>query len=138
MIEKYYLNADILPTIPVPHDCIIKEITFDSNFLVLRFEDDISYYDSIKYVKPNASSLVIRIHLNDPIFDAYEHRLRHMLCGEGYYMINNNKLKSLCKKRVEYLYHNVGYQSIMIKLFCGGYYLLDIESDFIELNWIEK
>lgn len=138
MIEKYYLNTDILPTIPVPHDCVIKEITFDCNFLVLKFQDDISCYDSIKYLKPNARSLVIRIHLDDPIFNAYEHRLTHALSGEGYYLINNNKLKNLCKKNVEYLYHNVGFQSIMIKLFCGGYYLLDIESDFIEFDWIEK
>ena len=100
MIEKYNLNTDILPTIPVPHDCVIKEITFDSEFLVLKFEDDISYHDSIKYINPNASSLVIRIHLNDPTFDAYEHRLTHMLSSEGYYLINNNKLKTLCKKNV--------------------------------------
>ena len=138
MIEKYYLNTDILPTIPVPHDCVIKKITFDSNYLVLEFEDDISYHDSIKHIKPNVSSLVIRIHLNNPIFDAYEYRLTRMLSGEGYYMINNNKLKNLCKKKLEYLYHNLGFQSIIIKLFCGSYYLLDIESDFIEFNWIEK
>ena len=138
MIEKYYLNTDTLPTIPVPHDCVIKEITFDSNFLVLKFEDDISYHDSIKCIKPNVSSLVIRIHLSDPIFDAYEYRLTHMLRGEGYYLINNSKLKNLCKKEVEYLYHNIGFHSIIIKLFCGGYYLLDIATDFIEFNWIEK
>ena len=26
MIEKYYLNGESLPTIPVPHDCVIKHI----------------------------------------------------------------------------------------------------------------
>jgi len=98
MIEKYYLNTDVIPTIPVPHDCVIKEITFDSDFLVLKFEDDISYYDSIKSIRPNAKSLVVRIHLYDPIFYTYKHRLTHALSGERYYLLNNNKLKN-CAKR---------------------------------------
>lgn len=138
MLEKFYLNTDVLPTIPVPHGCLIKEVTFDSEFLVLKFEDDISYHDTIKNVNSNAMSLVIRIHLYNPVFDTYEHRLTHMLSGEGYYIVNNNKLKSLCKKNVEYISHNVGFQSIMIKLHCCGLYLLDIEADYIEFNWIEK
>lgn len=25
MKKTYYLNKDVLPTIPVPHDCIIKK-----------------------------------------------------------------------------------------------------------------
>ena len=138
MIEKYYLNGEVLPTIPVPHDCVVKEITFDDEFLVLKFDDDISCYDSIKYLNKNARSLVIRIHLNDPLFYAYEHRVRHAIGGEGYYIIDNKKLQSLCKKHVEYLYHYVGFEQIMIKLFCDGDYLLDVYSDYIEFDWIEK
>ena len=138
MIEKYYLNGDVLPTIPVPHDCVIKEITIDDEFLVLKFEDDISYHDSIECLNKNARSLVIRIHLNDPLFYAYEHRLKHVFGGEGYYLISNEKLQNLCKKHVEYLYHYICFEQIMIKLFCGGYYLLDVYSDYIEFDWIEK
>ena len=138
MIERYDLCADTLPTMPVPHDCVIKEIGFDDEFLVLKFEDGISCHDSIKYVHPDASSLTIRIHLYDPIFDTYEHRMRDKLSGEGYYLINNKKLSALCKKTVEYLYHYVGYQSIIIKLYCGGYYMLDITSDYIEFDWVDE
>ena len=145
MVEKYYLNGEVLPTMPVPHDCVVKEITFDDEFLVLKFDvdishhdPDISYYDSITSINKNASALVIRIHLTDPLFYAYEHRMTHRFSGEGYYLINNKKLQSLCKKCVEYLYHYVSYEQIMIKLFCGGYYLLEVTSDYIEFDWTEK
>ena len=137
MTERYDLSAETLPTIPTPHDCMIKEIACDDEFLVLKFEDDIECHDSIKSIRPDASSLIIRIHLYDPIFYAYEHRMTDKLSGEGYYLINNKKLPTLCKKTVEYLYHYVGYQSIIIKLYCGGYYLLDITSDYIEFDWVE-
>ena len=36
MTTKYYLNQDILPTIPTPHDCIITSIEYDSEFLILK------------------------------------------------------------------------------------------------------
>ena len=137
MTERYDLSTNTVPTIPVPHDCVIKEIGFDDEFLVLKFEDDIEYHDSIKSIHPDASSLTMRIHLYDTIFDAYEHRMKDKLSGEGYYLINNKKLSALCKKTVEYLYHYVGYQSIIIKLYCGGYYMLDITSDYIEFDWVE-
>ena len=29
MKKTYYLNKDVLPTIPVPHDCIIKKIRIE-------------------------------------------------------------------------------------------------------------
>ena len=138
MVEKYYLNGKVLPTLPVQHDCVVKEITFDDEFLVLKFDEDISSYDSIKCLNKNVVSLAIRIHLTDPLFYAYEHRLTHRSSGEGYYLINNKKLQSLCKKCVEYLYHYISYEQIMIKLFCGGYYLLEVNADYIEFDWTEK
>lgn len=45
--EKYYLNTNTLPTIPVPHDCIIKEIQLGNDSLVFIFEDNISNNDYI-------------------------------------------------------------------------------------------
>lgn len=39
MKETYYLNGKEVPTIPVPHDCIVKEIKLDDGNLVFGFED---------------------------------------------------------------------------------------------------
>lgn len=133
MTERYDLSTAAAPTIPTPHDCVIKDISFDDEWLVLTFKQG-----TTKYFRPDAESLVMRIHLYDPIFNAYEHRLKDKLSGEGYYLIDNKKLTKLCNKTVEYLYHYVGYQSIIIKLYCGGYYMLDIIADYVEFDWIEE
>ena len=133
MIERYDLSTDTLPTMPVPHDCVIKDISFDDEFLVLTFKEG-----TTKHMRPDASSLIMRIHLHDPIFYTYEHRLKNKLSGEGYYLIDNKKLSALCDKYVEFLYHYVGYLSIIIKLYCGGYYTLDITSDYIEFDWVDE
>ena len=63
MKEVFYLNKETLPMIPVPHDCFIKEIALKDGFAEFTFEDDISYHDSIKFIKPEAKSLIIRYHL---------------------------------------------------------------------------
>lgn len=39
MKEKYYLNGKEVPTIPVPHDCVVKDIKLDDGNLVFIFED---------------------------------------------------------------------------------------------------
>lgn len=62
MKEKYFLNGESLPTIPVSHDCVIKKIRLKDQCIEFIFEDDISYHDSIKYYKPDAKSLIIRYH----------------------------------------------------------------------------
>ena len=67
MKEIFYLNKDILPTIPVPHDCVIKDIQIGGQHLTFVFEDDISYHDSIKFIAPEAKSLIIRYHLTDDV-----------------------------------------------------------------------
>ena len=58
MIERYELACDsdckTLPMIPTPHDCVIKRIREDADFLIFEFEDDISYHDSISHSYPNA------------------------------------------------------------------------------------
>ena len=65
MKEQYYLNGESLPTIPVPHDCIIKNVRLKNQCIEFVFEDDISNYDSIKHYKPDAKSLIIRYHFAD-------------------------------------------------------------------------
>ncbi|MDE7380079.1 MAG: hypothetical protein K2N14_03405 [Clostridia bacterium] len=135
------MNEEVLPTIPVPHDCIVEEITFDKGYLVFKFGEDISDYDSIKYLNPNAKSLVIRIHCDEsePTFAVYENKWRKKFGRKGYYLINNKKLPDLCKNTVEYLYHYVGFQSILIRLYRDSAYMLfDVDADYVEFEWIEK
>ena len=38
MIEKYFLNGESLPTIPVPHDCVIKHIRLKEQCIEFVFE----------------------------------------------------------------------------------------------------
>ena len=146
MKETYFLNGDTLPTIPVPHDCIIKKAQLKDQFIEFIFEDNISYHDSIKYYKPDAKSLIIRYHLSgDP--DDYsiykwikpKRLLSKLFSKDGHYKkIKNSLLTELPegKFRLEYLYHNVGYCSIITKLFLNGYIILDADVDYVEFEWI--
>ena len=138
MTTKYYLNQDILPTIPTPHDSIITSIEYDSKFLILKFEEDISYHDSIKIINSNAKSLAMKIHLLDSEFDVYKWK-RHLSLGkgQGFALMDCNKVFSKIKGTA-YLSHYITYNSIIIELFQSTYIVLKVESDFIEFEWIEK
>ena len=140
MKEIFYLNKDILPTIPVPHDCVIKDIQIGGQHLTFVFEDDISYHDSIKFIAPEAKSLIIRYHLtDDDSFSVYKWRKpRKFSLKKGYYAcLDNSRLSKPSKDKIEYLYHNVGFSSIIIKLFSGGMVIVDAEVDYVEYEWIE-
>lgn len=58
-MEKYFLNGDTLPTIPVPHDCVIDKITVEDHYIIFTFEQNISFHDSIKNIKPDANISII-------------------------------------------------------------------------------
>lgn len=138
MTAKYYLNQDILPTIPTPHDCIITSIEYDSEFLILKFEEAISYHDSVKIINSNAKSLIIKIHLLNREFDVYKWK-RHLSFGkgQGFALVDCNKVFSRIKGTT-YLSHYITYNSIIIELFQSEYIVLKVESDFIEFEWLEK
>lgn len=139
MKTTYYLNQETLPTIPTPHDSIITAIEYNSEFLILKFEKDISSYDSIKLINPNANSLIIRVHLLDPDFETYKWEQKcSLMKGEGFVLTNNRKVFGSKFKEMEYLYHYVGYNSIIIQLFQSRHIILNVSSDFIEFEWIEK
>ncbi len=106
------------------------------------YEEDISYHDSIKIIRPDAKSLIVKYHLIDEeSFSVYKwHKPVKIFASNGYYKsIDNCKLASLAtnKIKLEYLYHNVGYCSIITKLYSGGYIILDAEVDYVEFEWIE-
>lgn len=135
----YCLNNENVPTIPTPHDCIIKKVNVEQAFVTFTFEDDISTRDSIKCIQPNAKSLIVKIHLIDD-FDTYKMKdYKRPWCKSTYARIDNQLLEEIAEKgRLEYLYHYVGYHAIIIKLFCETYIVLDLPVDYIEYEWIEK
>lgn len=142
MTETYYLNADTLPTIPVPHDCLIEKIAVEDGYIVFTFEKDISYHDSIKHIRPDAASLVIKLHLADEDFELYKwHKSVRLFAPEGYYKRTDSKaLFSLAseKSRTEYLYHYVAYRSIIIELCALTTVRLELTADYVEFHWILK
>jgi len=141
MSEIYYLNGDILPTIPIPHDCEICKITFENQFLIFTFTDNINLYDSIQYIKPEAKSLVIKYHLEDECFSLYEwHKPVKFFAKHGFYKaIDESELFKLpdTTKRLSYCFHCVSYQTMIIELFAldRESFRLEITPDYVEFCW---
>lgn len=148
MKEVFYLDKAELPTIPVPHDCGLKDIRLEDDQLVFEFEDDISWHDSIQYFKPEAKSLIIRFHFADSIRDAglyirgRHHRLFYKPCKyrELDFAGSVCKLVPKCKRNLEYLYHYVGYRCIIVKLWSADKavsdVILELPSDYVEYEWL--
>ena len=57
IVETYDLTEKALPTIPVPHDCAIREISLADGWMVLSFEENIACHESVQYSHPNARTL---------------------------------------------------------------------------------
>ena len=132
----YYLDSEELPTIPVPHDCVIDNISFSDNFLIFGFEEGISIYDSIQHICPDAKSLTIKMHLIDT-FDIYQEIIKKFPKFKRMYVeIDFNKLVRLGKQiKMEYLYHYVAYQSLIVNLYFKSNIILDLRADYIEYIW---
>ena len=127
MKKTYYLNKDVLPTIPVPHDCIIKKIRIEHKWLIFTFDNDTSYYDSVRKLSPNIRNLILKYHLSNP----------EDFNKECYIRQNTRKITKLPRKRLEYLYHNVGYCSIITKLHSDAPVMIDAGVDYLVYEWIE-
>lgn len=139
MKEIYYLNKETLPTISVPHDCVVKDIQIKDQTLIFVFEDDISSHDSIQAIHPNAKSLIIRYHLTEENgFFLYKWKKPAKFSRKDgcYCRLGNSQLFTFAG-HIEYLYHNVGYCSIIIKLFADSGVILDAYVDYLEYEWIE-
>ncbi len=139
MKEKYYLNGESLPTIPVPHDCVIKSVCQSGEFIEFVFEDNNILREFIKYEQPEANSLTVRYHLaDDPDdFSVYKWvRPKRPFEKDGHYKrIPNSELVKAEDKKLEYLYHNVGFCSIITKLFSDEPIILDAAADYVEFEW---
>ena len=139
MTETYYLNGNILPTIPVPHDCVIKKVRLENQHIIFEFEDDISYHDSMKNFKPEVKSLIVKYHLlNDGDFSIYKWKKPSGFSKKNgrYDCIDSNYITKLSDSCLEYLYHYIGYCSIIIKLFANGFIIIDADVDYMEFEWI--
>ena len=142
MKETYYLNGKTLPAIPVPHDCVIKEIRHGDEGIEFIFEDDITRHDSAGHFAPGARSLIVRYHFADSPgdFSVYKWvKSKKPFSKDGCFRpLDNGKLTALTEGKfsLEYLYHNVGYCSVITKLFADGPVILDVWADRVELEWI--
>lgn len=138
MKELYYLNQDVLPAMPVPHDCIIKSIALEGESLVFSFADDISRYDSVRHIRPDVKSLIIRYHLVDEVYELYKFvKPGKIFFREGAYKgLPQDALFRLADGKLEYLYHFVSYESIIIKMYSEREIILDAEVDYVEYEWI--
>ncbi len=138
VVETYSLTGEALPTIPVPHDCVIKEISLADGWLVLSFEENIARHESVQYSHPNARTLQMRIHLLDEKLNllAYERRRYENVYVER----KPKKLFELARReeQLEYLKHFVGYGEMQIELFqSAGSILIDLYADRVEMEWFE-
>ncbi len=146
MKEIYYLDGKTLPTIPVPHDCVIKNISLKDRYIEFVFEDDISYHDSVRAIKPEAKSLIVRYRLLRDADDLSVYKrvtpprlFSKMFSKDRYKRIDHRSFSEWTsgKYKPEYLYHNVGYCSVITKLFSvNGDVILDANVDRIEFEWI--
>ena len=139
MTERYRLDGELLPTIPVPHDGVITRLEIGGDCITFRFEEDIGRRDAIAYIHPGAKSLIIRYHLTADGFRLYRwHRRIPLLFPRGYYKeVARPCPEKLTAHRLEYLYHNVGYCSVITTLYSRGYLILDASVDSVEYEWID-
>lgn len=123
---------------PVPHDCIIKSIALEGESLVFSFADDISRYDSVRHIRPDVKSLIIRYHLVDEVYELYKFvNPGKIFFREGAYKgLPQDALFRLADGKLEYLYHFVSYESIIIKMYSEREIILDADVDYVEYEWI--
>ena len=148
MRETYYLNHKNLPTIPEPHDCIIKEIRLEEEKLIFIFEDDISYHESIEYTRPEAKTLTITFHLKCGIYDINllkRNKPYRLFRTAGIYREmdlskSTAALLDLPDLELSYLYHYVRYNAMVIELNAlrASSVILELTTDYVEFDWIDK
>ena len=139
MKEIYDLNRLPLDT-TIPHDCVIKEINMIENKIEFIFEDNISDYESISENKNKFKSLIMKFNLLDQDFSVYiwQQPKKGVSKNGCYELLDNNVIQELPKSRLEYISHNIGYNSIVIRLFSETYgnVILDLDVSSVEYEWI--
>ena len=150
-VETYVLDGNNASKIPLPHDCVIKDIREDDDSLIIDFEDGLSYHDAIRAVHPDAQTLTLRFHLEYGGPDGakaygglqgiyrYRHSKKH---GEGYMLVKSlkelRKLVSECVCPATYLYHYVADHQVIVELCIDHSTLLMLCTDYVEFEWTLK
>ena len=136
--EIYKLDGKNIDIIPVPHDCVIKDIWEEDDYLIIDFEDDISYHDAIKPIRPEAQTLTMRFHLEyGGLTGIYQYRKTQH--HEGYMNVKSlQKLMKECNHNFTYLYHYVAYHQIIVELCASNSILLTLNADALEYEWSQK
>lgn len=135
--ETYGLTEERLPTIPVPHDCEIREITLSDGWLVLSFEEEIARRDAVRCIHPNANTLRMRIHLTEEDFELYAYERRRYECV--YVRRKPKKLLELARREcaLQYLNHFAAYGAMRIELFQeSGSLAVELRADRVLLEWL--
>lgn len=104
----------------------------------------ISNNDSINSIMPNAKSLIMKFHFVNNISDirlytkVKKDTIFHKATVYKEIDLNKhvNKLLHLPDQKLEYLYHNIGYHSIILKLWSADSIVMDIIVDYIEYDWL--
>lgn len=145
MNESYRLDTEALPFLPVPHDCVIKNILVDkeNQCISFVFEDDLSGYDSIAHFKPGAKSLVIKYHLDDvDDYELYKSLKPSLLHRHGGYKCltdvekgSHDALIKLTNHKLEYISHYVAYKAMIIELWAESSIILKLNADTVEYEW---
>ena len=151
IVETYLLDGNNASNIPLPHDCEIKDIREDDDYLIIDFEDDISHHDAIRAVHPDAQTLTVRFHLEygglngvkayGGLQGIYQHR-RSKKHGNGFMLVKSlKKLRKLMKEcgfPATYLYHYVAYHQVIVELCVDDSTLLMLWADSVEFEWTLK
>ena len=146
MKEIYYLNQEKLPVLPTPHDSVINRIENNGEFISFYLDANIDDEDDgIRFYHPEAKSLIIRYHLYlEDDFSIYKMkrapRYLHWLFPPCYRLLDNNMLEKLAggERNLEYLYHHVGFTSIIIQLCSDSEVVLEVDADYVEYEWISN
>ncbi len=132
MKEIYRLDGMQLPTLFTPHDCIIKEIKKENDFLIFVFEEDISYHDSIPFP---VKSLIIKYHLTDD-YEIYYQKWNKLRKRFEYLELKNEA--AFFQRDSQYIYEYVMCNQLILRLFQDKEYLLFLTADYVAYDWIEK
>lgn len=144
MKNIYYLNQETLPNMPVPHDSVINRIILGDHFITFFLDADINDKDdAIRYYYSEAKGLIIRYHqTEEDSFSIFKMKKspRHLskLFPPNYRLLDNGVIEGLAKgkRKLEFLFHYVGYNSVIIKLFSEEEIILDASVDYVEYEWI--
>lgn len=143
-VWSYRFDGDTLPILPCVHDCGIGSIDSDGEYLSIHFDDGSSHYEKVSHVCQGAIGLTVRYHLCDPCCMIYRQFRKEKNDGQGYeigylqYDDEEEFYKASSKLKLYYLNHCIGYNTVMLKLWCYGdpyEILLEFNADAVEYHW---